>query len=118
MNEYFGPLVVAVRKMITNVIKFFVLIIFAIFAYSIFQDVLLYPGNVQDGADWIKWITHTFLGKGLFHIFGELYDNEIQLTVFDGFEWGCVSPLDPEAYKSGSEYYEKGNDFEQYAIYV
>ena len=117
MNEYFGPLVVAVRKMINDVIRFFALIVFAMYAYSIFQDVLLYPGHTEKGTNWITWMFHKILGKGLFHIFGELYDDEIQLTVYSGFEWGCVSPLDPEAYKSESDYYEKGTDFEQKKIF-
>lgn len=104
LNKYFGPLVVAVRKMIWEVIKFFLIFVFVIYGYGVMQDILLYPGSKeQTFLQWGGWFSNTFLGRGFFHIFGELYDDEIQLTPYSGFEWGCVNPLDPAAYETSSD---------------
>ena len=45
LSLYYGPLVVAVRKMIVSVIKFFALFVLVIYGYGVLSEILLYPGT-------------------------------------------------------------------------
>ena len=107
LYPFLGPLVVGVRKMIVEVFKFFVIFILCIYGYGVLQGVLMYPGRFEQSfVEWLNWLGFIMIGKGFFHIFAELYDDEIGLTVFHGFEAGCVSALDPSAYNKDSENFE------------
>ena len=48
LSLYYGPLVVAVRKMIVSVIKFFLLFVLVIYGYGVLSEILLYPGMKSD----------------------------------------------------------------------
>jgi len=98
LNRFYSPLVVVVRKMIIDVAYFFIILIIVIYGYGVMQNLLLYPGAYhQNFAQWTVWLLQKIFRKGFFHIFGELYDDEIGVTGFGGMDWGCENPFDPDA---------------------
>jgi len=66
---------------------------------------MLYPASKEfEGfTEWLQWFVMTMVRKPFFHIFGELYDEQIGFTKFGGMEWGCVSPLHDTAYNKDDD---------------